>query len=388
MPTVSPGIAVLAAQDFAPLKGMTIGLVTNATGILPDGKTSTIDALHHAPGVKLAALFGPEHGVRGDVPAGRYVASYTDKRTGLPVHSLYGPTKTPTAAMLKGLSALVFDIQDIGCRSYTYLSTLGAVLSGAAQHGVPVIVCDRPNLLGGVRVEGGPPRSGYFSFIGAYSVAYRHGLTLGEAARMLAGKGYLKSNRKPDITVISCDGLTRDLAGWKSFGGLPWVPTSPNIPTADAAVLYAVTGIIGELSTVSIGIGSDAPFGYCGAPDVNAQRLTDTLNGYGLAGITFQPATWTPRKGTFAGRSCSGVRVTVTDMATAELCRVNFALLTALRTATNRRPFASVGLFDYACGTNAVRKVFQAGAKESDLWAEFNRGAAEFAAARKPFLLY
>ena len=178
---VRTGAEVLAADGFARLKGLSVGLVTNQTGVLPGG-TATADALRAAEGVKLRALFGPEHGVRGDVPAGKYVASGTDAKTGVPVYSLYGRTKVPTAAMLKGLDLLVFDIQDIGCRSYTYLSTLGCVLEGGARHKVPVLVLDRPNPLGLTRVEGGPPSAGFFSFIGKYATAYRHGLTMGEAA--------------------------------------------------------------------------------------------------------------------------------------------------------------------------------------------------------------
>lgn len=383
--SVSPGIAVLAAQGFSRLRGLKVGLVTNATGVLPGG-ISTVDALATAPGVKLVALFAPEHGVRGDVPAGKYVASYTDRRTGLPVYSLYGKTKSPTAAMLRGVDLLVFDIQDIGCRSYTYLSTLGAVISGAARHGVPVIICDRPNPLGGLRVEGRTVSGGYVTFISRYPVAYRHGMTLGECAKWLTGRGHVG---KPDVSVVPCANLTRGMAGWEAFGGLPWVPTSPNIPTSEAAVLYAATGIIGELPAVSIGIGTNAPFGYCGAPGANAAKLADVLSGYGLAGITFDAATWTPRKGTFAGKLCKGARVRVTDLRTAEVCRVNFALLCALRlVAPTVKPFASVGLFDAACGTNAVRKAFAAGASEPDLWATFNAGADTFAAGRKPFLLY
>lgn len=383
--SVSPGIAVLAAQGFSRLRGLRVGLVTNPTGVLPGGK-STVDALARADGVKLTALFAPEHGVRGDVPAGKYVATYTDKRTGLPVYSLYGKTKSPTATMLRGVDALLFDIQDIGCRSYTYLSTLGAVLSGAAKHGVPVIVCDRPNPLGGLRVEGRTVSPGYVTFVSRYPVAYRHGMTLGECAKYLTGRGYVG---KADVAVVPCANLARGMAGWDAFGGLPWVPTSPNIPTPEAAALYAATGIIGELESVSIGIGTVAPFGYCGAPGVDGFRLADVLNGYAHAGIAFDAATWTPRRGAFAGRECRGVRVRVSDMRTAELCRVNFALLCALRTvAPTLKLFASVGLFDASCGTNAVRKAFLAGASEPDLWGTFSAGADTFAAGRKPYLLY
>ncbi|MBC7807770.1 MAG: DUF1343 domain-containing protein [Akkermansiaceae bacterium] len=386
MPAVLPGIAALASQGFSLLRGLRIGLVTNPTGILPDGKTSNVDALFRADGVKLVALFGPEHGVRGDVPAGKYIASYRDKRTGLPVYSLYGKTKYPTAAMLQGIDVLLFDLQDTGCRSYTYLSTLGAVLESGARYGIPVVVCDRPNPLGGVRVEGRPVEPGYVSFVSRYPVAYRHGMTLGEVAKLLVGRGYV---RKADLRVIPCEDLSRVQAGWETFGGSPWVPTSPNIPTPDAAILNAATGIVGELPALSVGIGTANPFGYCGSPKVNAERFADVLNNYGLAGIAFQPAQWVPAKGAFRGKTCAGVRVRIADMATAELCRVNFALLCALRSAAPTvRPFARIGLFDEVCGTDSVRKVFLAGATQPEVWAEFQRGAAMFAESRKRYLIY
>lgn len=383
---VLPGIAVLAAQGFSPLRGLRVGIVTNPTGVLPDGKTSTVDALSRADGVRLVALFGPEHGVRGDVPAGKYIASYTDKRTGLPAYSLYGKTKSPTASMLKGIDVLLFDIQDIGCRSYTYLSTLGAVLDGAGKHGVSVIVCDRPNPLGGIRVEGRPVEPGYTSFVSRYPVAYRHGLTMGELAKLLTRRGYV---HKVDLSVIPCENLSREQSGWESFGGLPWIPTSPNIPTPDAAILYAVTGIIGELPSVSIGIGTDAPFGYCGSPKINADKLIAILNDYNLPGVSFTKAQWVPRKGAFRGDLCHGARIRITDMTTAELCRVNFALLSAFRITTPNIPlFHKKSLFDAVCGTDTVRKVFLAGATEPEIWAEFQRGAATFAESRKPYFLY
>ena len=200
------------------------------------------------------------------------------------------------------------------------------------------------------------------------------------------GRGYAPN---ADLTVVPCGNLTREMAGWRDFGGLPWVPTSPNIPTPDAAVLYAATGIIGELPSVSIGIGTNAPFGYCGSPAVNADRFADILTAYNLPGVQFVPATWTPRKGGFAGKLCRGVSVRVTDLRVAEVCRVNFALLCALRIAApSVRPFARIGLFDAACGTDSVRKVFLAGATEPEVWATFQIGAASFAAGRKKYLVY
>ncbi len=389
---VRTGAEVLAADGFARLQGLSVGLVTNQTGVLANG-TPTADALRAAaPGVKLKALFGPEHGVRGDVPAGKYVSGGRDAKTGLPVYSLYGTTKVPTAAMLKGLDALIFDIQDIGCRSYTYLSTLGCVLEGGARHKVSVIVLDRPNPLGLTRVEGGPPERGFVSFISKYATAYRHGLTMGEAAKMINGRGWLPGSLAAELTVISCEGLTRDLAGWEALGGLPWVRTSPNVPHPRTPLYYAATGIVGELPTVSIGIGTDFPFEVIGAPGVDAVALVKALEKLPLAGYVFRPQEWTPTKGAHRGRRCAGVRVEVADVGRAELCRFNFAAMDALRRAApDLRLFTASGptrMFDYACGTDRVRKAYQAGKGEADLWAAFQKNADAFAAARKPYLLY
>lgn len=388
---VQTGAAVLAEQGFAPLKGRRVGLVTNQTGILPDRRT-TIDALHAAPGVRLAALFGPEHGVRGDAPAGKSVASSRDARTGLPVHSLYGATRRPTAAMLKGLDVLALDLQDIGSRSYTYISTLGAVMEGAARHNVPLIVLDRPNPLGGERVEGGPTEAAFRSFIGKYPIAYRHGLTMGELARMINGRGWLPGGARCDLTVIACRNLTRAARSWDALG-LPWVRTSPNIPRPESAWHYAATGIVGELPTLSIGVGYPNPFAVAGAPGLDGAALARALERLSLAGFAFQPATWTPTHGRYAGRKCGGVQVRLTDRDRADLTRLNFALMDAVRRLEGRsRPFfaasAASKMFDLACGTDRIRKAFQAGASSDRLWEIWNTGRDRFRAERKPYLLY
>lgn len=377
---VRTGLERLIAAGGGELKGQRIGLVTNPTGCLPDG-TSAIEALRGV-GVDLGALFGPEHGVRGDVPAGKWVASYTDRKTNLPVYSLYGKTRQPTASMLRGLDALAFDLQDIGARSYTYLSTLGEVLKASAVHKIPVYVLDRPNPCGGVRVEGGPTRAGFSSFISKYPTAYLHGLTLGEAARMLVGEGWVG---RATLNVVPCADLTRE-AIWPDFGRAKWVPTSPNVPKWETALLYAATGIIGELPSVSIGIGvPGSQFALCGAPGVDGNRLTEKL---AIPGWTFSPARWTPTRGVHAGKSCTGVRLTLTDPKRALLCRPNFALLAALKSLPHFGSSEETRMFDLSCGTDAVRNAFRRGAGEADLWAEFQRGADGFSKLRRKYLLY
>lgn len=394
MSRVQTGLEVLVKQNFTPLKGKTVGLVTNPTGILPDF-TLTVDVLARAGGVRLRALFGPEHGVRGNSAAGESVASAArDEQTGLPVFSLYGKTRIPTPAMMAGLDALVFDIQDIGARNYTYLSTLGAVMEGAAKANVPVFVLDRPNPLGGLRVEGGPMRPGFVSFVSAFPVPFLHGMTLGELARMINGKGWLPGGRQCKLSVVPCENLRRDRATWDAFGGLPWVPPSPHIPNPDSPHFYAATGIVGELPTVSIGVGWPQPFALAGAPDIAPAALLRELKKRGdfLPGFAFRPAWWTPFYGTYKGRNCGGVQIYLTDAARAPLSRFNFVLLDALRSLHPARPFFPPGeetrLFDLGCGTNAPRKAFQSGATASQIWNEWNQNRDAFLTDRKPFLLY
>ena len=391
---VQTGVEVLAGDGFARLKGLTVGLVTNPTGVLPD-LTSTIDALRNAPGVRLRALFGPEHGVRGDAPAGDFVASYKDSQTGLPVYSLYGKTRVPTAEMLRGLDVVIFDIQDIGARNYTYLSTMGNLMAGAAKHGVAVIVLDRPNPLGLNRVEGGPTKPGFVSFVSQYPVPFLHGMTLGEIARMINSQGWLPGGKPCSLTVVPCRNLTRSMATWSEFGGLPWVPTSPHVPQPTTPHFYAATGIVGELGTLSIGVGYPLPFELVGAPNIGPVSLQqEFLRRRGvLPGWAFRPATWTPFYAAHHGKNCGGVQLSLTDPDHAPLTRLNFEILDALRTRDRSRSWLagdhdSLRLFDLGCGTDKVRRAFLAGAHSGDLWEIFSEGRDAFVAARKPYLLY
>ncbi len=390
LPRIQTGLEVLIARKFAPLQGLRVGLVTNPTGVLPDLR-STIEVLAGAPGVRLRALFGPEHGVRGDVPAGKYVATAKDPATGVPVYSLYGRTTRPTAAMLRGLDMLVFDIQDIGSRSYTYLSTLGNVMEAAAAHKIPLMVLDRPNPLGGERVEGSPAEAGFRSFVGKYPITYLHGMTLGELARMINGRGWLPGGRKCDLTVIPCANLTRAPIPWAATG-LPWVPTSPHVPHPHTPHFYAATGIVGELPTLSIGVGYTLPFELAGAPGLSAHYLAREMARRNLPGFDFRPMTWTPFYAVHRGRSCGGVQVHLTDPQRAPLTRFNFEVMDAVRRLDASRAFfasdASVKMFDLVCGTNRIRKAFQAGASGPRLWEIWNEGRTGFLAARRPYLLY
>jgi len=386
-PGVLTGIDVLIRQNFAPLKGKRIGLVTNPTGVTRDLR-ATIDVLAAAPGVKLAALFGPEHGARGDARAGEHVESARDPRTGLPVYSLYGKTPRPTPAMLKGIDALVFDMQDIGARSYTYITTLGRCMESAAENRVPLIVLDRPNPLGGDRVEGNLLDTRFKSGVGAYPIPYCHGLTIGELARMINGQGWLPGGARCDLTVIRMQGYRRAMR-WEETG-LRWVPTSPHVPHPHTALFYAATGIVGELSLLSIGVGYTLPFELAGMPGLDPHAFAAELNRRRLPGVYFRPMTWRPFYGGFQGQTCGGAQIYLTDPDRAQVTRLNFEILDAVRKLAPGKPIFSnrSRMFDLVCGTDTVRKMFEAGRTSAQVWTAWNRDSAAFRAQRKPYLLY
>lgn len=299
---VLTGIDVLEREKFAPLKGLKIGLITNHTGI-DRQRRRNIDVLQKAPGVELVALFSPEHGIAGK--ADEKIDDGKDEASGLTVFSLYGERRVPTPEQLSNIDALVYDIQDIGCRFYTYSSTLGECLSAAAKAGKKFFVLDRPNPIGGVTVEG-PMRDGPSSFVAWHNVPVRHGLTLGELARLYNQDLGLGA----DLTVIRCEGWQR--GQWYDETELPWVNPSPNMRTLNAAVLYPGVGLI-EFCNVSVGRGTDSPFEFVGAPYIDDLRLAEELNAAGLSGVSFVPVRFTPRASVFSGKECRGVQLVVTD---------------------------------------------------------------------------
>src|SRR6266568_5101935 len=237
---VQLGSDVLASNGFQELQGKRVGLITNPSGVNRNGE-STIDLLRRAPGAKLVALFGPEHGVYGDVKAGELIADRTDQRTGLPVHSLYGATRRPTPAMLRGLDALVYDLQDTGVRSYTFISTMGLAMEACGEAGIEFVVLDRPNPLGGERVEGPLVEGKFRSFVSRWDVPYVYGLTCGELAQMIVGEHWITNGCK--LTVVPMKDWNRAMV-WLDTG-LPWVPTSPHVPHGESPLFQVATGMLG-----------------------------------------------------------------------------------------------------------------------------------------------
>ncbi len=395
-PLVRTGIEVLRDRGFDALLGKRIGLVTNPSGV--DSRlNSTIDILYGAEGVELVALYGPEHGVRGDKYAGDKVGEETDLTTGLPVHSLYGATRKPTREMLAGLDAVVYDIQDIGVRSYTFISTLGLVMEACGELGIEVIVLDRPNPLGGLKVEGPLVRDGYHSFISQYKIPYIYGLTVGELALMLNSEGLnrgQRGNQEParcNLTVIPMEGWTRDML--YSETRLPWVLPSPNIPTCDTPQYYASAGIAGELSGfLQIGIGYTLPFQVFAAPWIDPVALKAELDSYKLPGVAFRTIVYKPFSGSQAGKLVRGVQYFFTDYEKAFLTEVQFRVIQAIaKLYPSHRAFeaaTSSGAFDKVCGTNYVREALGRRYEFDDIAEYWRADVSEFREMSRKYWLY
>jgi len=303
-PTKS-GIDVLEAQNFAPLRGMRVGLITNQTGVDSQGRR-TVDLLAKAPGVKLVALFSPEHGIEGHADAA--VANATDASTGLPVYSLYGATRRPTPAMLAGLDALVFDIQDAGVRFYTFITTMAYSMEEAAKRRIPFFVLDRPDPLGGEVIEGPMLDPGRTSFVGYFPMPVRYAMTLGELARMFNAENHIGA----DLRVIPMQGWSR--AFTYNATGLAWIAPSPNLPTFHADLLYPGVEIL-QAAGVSVGRGTDTPFELFGAPHMDAENLAEALDRRGVPGVEFEPVNFAPQSGLYAGQICGGVSIGITKRA-------------------------------------------------------------------------
>jgi uncharacterized protein YbbC (DUF1343 family) len=299
--TVVLGIDALRRERFAPLKDRRIGLITNHTGLDSEGN-ATVDLLHFAPNVRLTALFGPEHGIRGAVDAA--VPDGRDATTGLPVYSLYGERTQPTHEQLASLDALIYDIQDIGTRFYTYISTLGLCLEAAAAARLPFVVLDRPNPINGVAVEGPVADADKLSFTAHHTLPVRHGLTVGEIARLLAAERHLTV----DLQVVPLEGWRRQ--DYWDATGLTWTNPSPNMRSLTEALLYPGIGLL-EFTNVSVGRGTDTPFERVGAPWIDGRALAHALNKLELPGVRFVPIRFTPIASKFAGQECGGINLIV-----------------------------------------------------------------------------
>jgi uncharacterized protein YbbC (DUF1343 family) len=385
---VLTGVEVLEERDFDLLRGKRVGLVTNPTGV-DRSLRSTIDILHEH--VNLTALFGPEHGVRGDYSAGDHVEDQVDAKTGIPVFSLYGSNRKPRKEALDLVDVLVYDIQDIGTRSYTYISTMGLVMEAAAETDKEVVILDRPNPLGGIRVEGPLVEKGFFSFVSQYPVPYVYGLTCGELARMLNGENMLEGGKQCRLQVVPMEGWTRDMTFAET--GLPWVPTSPHIPDYHTACFYPATGIIGELDPNMIGIGYTLPFQVLVTEHIDAIRLAGAMNALQLEGVVFRPIWFTPYYMAKKGTPLQGVQIHLNDPLRAPLSTIQFWFLQEARKLDPAfDPFKGkedrYRMFDMVCGSDHLRQRLMVSFSFEELQEYWNREADRFREISRKYYLY
>jgi uncharacterized protein YbbC (DUF1343 family) len=389
---VASGLDVLVEERFAPLRGLAVGLICNPTSV--DRRLRhAADLFHAARGVRLAALFGPEHGVRGDIPYMAAVADERDRRTGIPVHSLYGScadSLRPDPRKLSGLDALVFDVQDVGARYYTYQATMLFCMEAAAREKLAFFVLDRPNPIGGLAVEGPGLRPGFGSFCGVHNIAVRHGLTVGELAGMYREERGLGL----ELSVIPCRGWRRGMH--QRDTGLPWVFPSPNMPTPETAIVYPGMCLL-EGTNLSEGRGTTRPFELFGAPWLDAGRLMETLVSERLPGVRFRPASFVPAWDKHAGVRCHGLEIFVVDREAFRPFRTGVACVAAARAQDPEKfqwrtePYEfveHVPAFDLLCGSARERNALERGREWRDLTAAWGREERAFAKRRIRHLLY
>ena len=386
---IMTGIEVLKADNFKILEGKRVGLITNPTGV-DNSLKSTIDILFEAPNVNLVALYGPEHGVRGDVHAGDKVDNSTDPSTGLPVYSLYGKTRKPTPEMLKDIDVLVYDIQDIGCRSFTYISTMGVAMEAAAENGIEFVVLDRPNPIGGEKVEGNLVEDGFTSFVSQFKIPYVYGLTCGELAQMLIGENMLAKNCK--LTVVPMKHWKRDMDYTQT--GLQWIPSSPHIPHPHSAYFYPLSGIVGELPYLSIGVGYTIPFQMFAAQWIDAEKLAARMNALNLPGLKFRPMHLKPFYAFGKGEHLQGVQVHIMDYKTARLSEVQFYILQELAAMYPDKPAfseenkARFDMFDKVCGSDQIRERFSKNYRFDDIKDYWYKDVEAFKELSRKYYLY
>ena len=380
---VRPGIDVLLTDSIHLVDGRQVGLVTNHTGIDANG-VSSIDRLYDHPGVELVALFAPEHGIRGTAEAGAQISSEVDAVTGLPIHSLYGDTLRPTPQSLEGIDVLLFDIQDIGARYYTYVSTMAYAMVAAGEAGIPFVVLDRPNPIGGELVQGNVLEPEFSSFVGLYPIPMRHGMTPGELARLFAARFGVNV----DLRVVPVDGWSRSMLFPDT--GLPWRAPSPNMPDVTSALHYPGTCLF-EGTNLSVGRGTDRPFQWVGAPWIDGEALAATLSGLGLPGVTFEAARFTPVRpgdGKFDGVEVGGVRLQVTDAATYDPTRTAVALLVEARRMSGDAWEWNITHFDRLAGTQDLRVGVEGGDSQEEILADWPAQIEEFLRIRQENLIY
>jgi uncharacterized protein YbbC (DUF1343 family) len=380
------GVEVLLQDEMDLIKDKRVGLITNPTGV-DQNVTSIVDLLFNNPDVNLTALYGPEHGVRGSAQAGAYVEQYTDEKTGLPVYSLYGKTKKPTPEMLSNVDVLLFDIQDVGTRFYTYIYTMALAMEAAKENNIPIIVLDRPNPISGNKVEGPVLEDKYSSFIGEYPIPVRHGMTVGELAKLFNSEFGIGA----DLTVVEMEGWKRNM--YYDDTPLEWVLPSPNMPTLETAVVYPGAALI-EGTNVSEGRGTTKPFELIGAPFINSDNLAAKLNSYKLPGVTFRAASFIPTFSKHANVLSHGIQIHVTDRNSYKPFETGLYIVKTIHDMYPndfqfRTPSAAgISFFDNLVGNGSIRAAIEAGKSVEEMKAAWQTGLEEFNEIREKYLLY
>lgn len=390
---VVTGAAYLADNQFDMLKGKRVGLVTNHSAVV--GDSLLIDVLYNAKDVELKALFSPEHGIRGDADAGAHIDNSTDQKTGLPIYSLYGKTRKPTPEMLQDVDVLVFDIQDVGARFYTYIATMGYTMQAAAEQGIPYVVLDRPNPLGGKHVEGFVPPRDYETFNGLYPIPVTHGMTVGEFAKMIKGEALLKGLGTLNLEVVKMQGWTRDML-WPDTG-LPWQPPSPNIPDFKTALIYPGACLF-EATRMSEGRGTREPFILLGAPWADGAELAQKLNDKALPGLKFEATSFTPESiegmstnPKLEGKSLEGVQYRITDPQAVEPFAAGIHILLAFYNAaldSVKDDFFRAGRLNTLAGSDGFHDMVKNEQSAGEIIESSERDIAAFLEQRKMYLLY
>ncbi len=373
------GVDMLASRGFDLLRGKRVGLITNHTSLTGRGER-TRQLFQRALGASFTALYAPEHGIDGTIGAGVHVSTRRDSVTGLTVYSLYGPTRKPTPAMLAPIDVLVFDLQDIGCRSYTYISTMIVAMEAAAENGKLFVVLDRPNPMGGWRVEGPPLEAKWKSFVGQVPVPYVHGMTAGEIAQMAVSQGWV--SRVPRLTVVKMQGYNRSMT-WQDTG-LRWHPTSPNIPYATSPFYYVATGILGGAAAVDVGIGTENPFGYAGGSGVNGNVLLAYCQRLNTPGVTYSA---------YSKDGFGGVRLNIHPRNTTDLTGLDVLLLAEINRLTggraaSRMSGSKLNLFNKVFGSESLHHDLLRGTPGASIVARWQGFTQSFRSQRQRFLLY
>lgn len=384
---VKLGIEVLRERNFDVLQGKRVGLCTNPTG-MDRNLVSTIDILWEADNVNLVALYGPEHGVRGNIYAGDHVDNEVDARTGLKMYSLYGKTSKPTQEMMADIDVMVYDIQDIGCRSYTYISTMGNLMEACQMYDKELVILDRPNPLGGNKIEGCLVEDGFVSFVSRFKIPYLYGQTPGELAMYLNAQ----TENPCKLTIVEMQGWKREMT-WDETG-LEWIVASPHIPHGRTTIYYPVTGIFGEFYYINIGVGYTMPFEVMGAPWVNADSLASALNALELPGVVFRGVHYKPYNSVFKGENIQGVQVHITDYEKAALSKIQFYVVQEMMRLWPEKDWFKLcdqkrfGMFNKVCGTNQIKELFGKRYRWEDAKAYWDKDVEKYREASSRYYLY